>query len=56
MLRLALAFILIALLAAVFGFGLVAGAAFATARVIFGIFLVLAVLSLLFGYRSVPLD
>jgi uncharacterized membrane protein YtjA (UPF0391 family) len=56
MLRLALVFVLIALLAAVFGFGLVAGASFAAARILFGIFLVLAVLSLLFGYRSEPLD
>jgi len=46
----------IALLAAVFGFGLVAGTVFAAARIIFVVFLVLAVLSLLFGYRRVPLD
>jgi uncharacterized membrane protein YtjA (UPF0391 family) len=56
MLRLALVFVLIALLAAVFGFGLVAGESFPAARIIFVIFLVLAVLCLLFGYRRVPLD
>jgi uncharacterized membrane protein YtjA (UPF0391 family) len=47
MLNWALAFLLIALLAAVLGFGGVAVAAGGIARILFGIFLVLFVLSLL---------
>jgi uncharacterized membrane protein YtjA (UPF0391 family) len=56
MLRLALIFVLIALLAAVFGFGLVADTRFAAARVVFVVSAVLAVLCLILGYRRVPLD
>lgn len=47
MLRLAVAFLIIALIAGLFSFGLVANMAFDAARILFFIFLVLAVLSLL---------
>ena len=44
---LALAFLIIAIIAALFGFGLIAGTAFAAAKVVFWIFLILFVISLL---------
>jgi len=44
MLRLALAFLVIALIAALFGFGGVASMSFEAARILFFIFLILAVL------------
>src|SRR2546423_193866 len=47
MLRLALAFLVVALVAALFGFGMVADLSFEAAKVLFFIFLVLAVLSVL---------
>ncbi|HYT88981.1 MAG TPA: DUF1328 family protein [Gemmataceae bacterium] len=56
MLRLALIFLLIALLSGLFGFGLVADMAFQAARILFVVFLVLAVLTLIVGYQNVPLD
>lgn len=49
MLRLALGLFLVALLAALFGFDLVAGMSYGMARIAFFIFLVLAVLSLVGG-------
>jgi uncharacterized membrane protein YtjA (UPF0391 family) len=49
MLRLAVLFFIIALIAGLFGFGLVAGVAYDAARIFFFVFLVLAILSLLFG-------
>jgi uncharacterized membrane protein YtjA (UPF0391 family) len=52
MLRLALLFLVIALIAGFLGFGLVANLSFEAARLVFGIFIVLAVLffvSSLFG-------
>ena len=53
MLRLAIVFLVVALLAGLFGFGLVAGVAYDAAKILFFIFLVLAVLSLLGGmFRS----
>jgi len=55
MLRYAISFFLIALVAAFFGFGLVAGIAFDAAKIIFFVFLVLAVISLFTGYRR-PID
>jgi uncharacterized membrane protein YtjA (UPF0391 family) len=55
-LRLALIFLLTALLAGLFGFVLVADGAFGAARLLFVLFLVLAVLALLLGYRSAPAD
>ncbi len=55
MLRLALMFLVIALVAAVFGFGLVAGMAFEGAKIFFFIFVVLAVLAFIGGaLRSPP--
>jgi uncharacterized membrane protein YtjA (UPF0391 family) len=49
MLGLAAFFLIVALIAAVFGFGLVASAAAGIAKIIFWIFLVLFVLSLVFN-------
>lgn len=55
MLRLALIFLVLALLAALFGFGLVANFAYGAAKILFFVFLVLAVLSYLGGnFRRVP--
>jgi uncharacterized membrane protein YtjA (UPF0391 family) len=55
MLRLAILFLVIALIAALFGFGLVAGTSIAIAKILFFIFLVLAVLSFLGGaFRGSP--
>jgi uncharacterized membrane protein YtjA (UPF0391 family) len=52
MLRLAIAFLVIALIAAVFGFGGVADYSWAGAKILFVVFLVLAVLSFLgHGFR-----
>ncbi len=49
MLGLALTFLLIALLAGLFGFGLVAGASYGIAKVLFFVFLVLFIISLISG-------
>jgi uncharacterized membrane protein YtjA (UPF0391 family) len=49
MLGLALTFLLIALLAGLFGFGLVAGMSFKIAQVLFFVFLVLFIISLISG-------
>lgn len=49
MLRLALLFLVIALIAAVFSFGLIADMSYVVARVMFVIFLVLAILAFLGG-------
>jgi uncharacterized membrane protein YtjA (UPF0391 family) len=55
MLRLAILFLVIALVAALFGFGVFAGIAFSAAKILFFIFLVLAVLSFLGrAFRSPP--
>jgi uncharacterized membrane protein YtjA (UPF0391 family) len=52
MLRFAILFLVIALIAGLFGFGLVAGTAIEAAKVIFVVFLVLCVLSFLaHGFR-----
>jgi uncharacterized membrane protein YtjA (UPF0391 family) len=56
MLRLAVVFLVIALVAALVGFGSVAGFAWEGAKILFFIFLVLAVLSLFMGYRGRPMD
>jgi uncharacterized membrane protein YtjA (UPF0391 family) len=50
MLRLAVAFLVVALIAGLFSFGFVAGIALEAARMLFFIFLVLFVVSLLTGY------
>lgn len=51
MLSWALMFLVIALVAGLFGFGLVGGMAYGAAKICFFIFLVLAVISLLTGKR-----
>lgn len=51
MLTWALTFLIIALLAGLFGFGLVGGIAYGAARICFFVFLILAVVSLLTGRR-----
>ena len=55
MLSWALTFLVIALLAGVFGFGIVGGMAYGAARICFFVFLVLAVVSMLTGRRA-PLE
>jgi len=52
MLQLAIACLVIALVAAVLGFGGIAGSFVGIAQIVFVIFLVLAVLSFIFGRRS----
>lgn len=54
MLRLAIMFFVIALIAAFFGFGLVAGMAYDVAKILFFVFIVLAVLSFLGGLLRTP--
>ena len=55
MLRAAIAFLVIALIAAIFGFGGVYAAATDIAKILFFVFIVLAVLSFLGGsFRSPP--
>ena len=50
MLRLAVVFLVVALVAALFGFGGVAGTAMAGARILFFVFVVLFLVSALVGY------
>jgi uncharacterized membrane protein YtjA (UPF0391 family) len=52
MLGLAVLFFIIAIIAALFGFGLVAGVAVEAAKIFFFVFIVLAVLSLLGGLAT----
>jgi uncharacterized membrane protein YtjA (UPF0391 family) len=54
MLRLAILFLVIALIASLFGFGLVGGLAFEAAKILFFVFIVLAVLSFLGGALRTP--
>jgi uncharacterized membrane protein YtjA (UPF0391 family) len=55
MLRAALAFLVIALIAALFGFGIIAGTSIEIAKILFFVFLVLAVISLIGGaFRGTP--
>ena len=55
MLRLAVIFLVIALIAALFGFGLVASVSYDAAKILFFIFIVLAILSFLGGaFRAPP--
>ncbi|MFN7290563.1 MAG: DUF1328 domain-containing protein [Pirellula sp.] len=53
MLQLAITFLVIALVAAVLGFGGVAGSFMGVAKILFIVFLVLAVVSFLFGRRRI---
>jgi uncharacterized membrane protein YtjA (UPF0391 family) len=55
MLSWALTFLVIALIAAVLGFGVVAGTAASIAQVLFFVFLVLFVVSLIFGRGRAPI-
>lgn len=54
MLRWAVIFLVVAIIAAVFGFGGIAAAATDIARILFFLFLVLFVLALVFGMRTAP--
>jgi uncharacterized membrane protein YtjA (UPF0391 family) len=55
MLRLAILFVVIALLAALFGFGFVASMSYDAAKILFFIFLVLAIVALISGAtRGIP--
>lgn len=54
MLRLALVFLVVALIAALFGFGMVAGLAYDAAKIFFFIFIVLAVLAFIGGALRSP--
>jgi uncharacterized membrane protein YtjA (UPF0391 family) len=57
MLRLAIAFLLVALVAALFGFNLITGYTYDAARLMFFVFLVLAVVSFLAdAFRGRSLD
>jgi uncharacterized membrane protein YtjA (UPF0391 family) len=56
MLRWAILFLIVALIAGLFGFGLVSGMAYGAAKVLFFVFLVLFVISLIFGYSRGPGD
>lgn len=53
MLRYAVIFFVVAIIAAIFGFGGLAGTASGIAQILFVGFLILAVLSLIFGRRTV---
>lgn len=52
MLRLALVFFIIAIIAAVFGFGVIVGSAMTLAKIFFYIFVVLFLVSLIVGFLS----
>ena len=52
MLRLSLLFLIVALIAALFGFGVIEGYSLMAAKVLFFVFLVMFVVSLVMGGRS----
>ena len=54
MLRLAILFLVIAMIAGLFGFGLVGSMAWSAAKILFFVFIVLAVLSFLGGALRTP--
>jgi uncharacterized membrane protein YtjA (UPF0391 family) len=54
MLTWALAFLAIAVIAALFGFGVIASASAGIAQIIFFVFIALFVLSLIFGFVRTP--
>jgi uncharacterized membrane protein YtjA (UPF0391 family) len=56
MLRMAIVFLIIALIAAFMGFGFVADFSYSAAKILFFVFLVLAILSLIGGAIRRPLD
>jgi uncharacterized membrane protein YtjA (UPF0391 family) len=51
MLHYAVVFFVVALIAAVFGFGGIAAGAVGIAKILFVVFLIMAVVSFLFGYK-----
>jgi uncharacterized membrane protein YtjA (UPF0391 family) len=53
MLGLAILFLVIALVAGLFGFGLIAGTALGIAKILFFVFLILFLMALIFGRRRV---
>lgn len=53
MLRMALVFLIVAMISAVLGFGLIADFSFDAAKILFFVFLVLFVISLITGRRRV---
>ncbi len=54
MLRWAIIFLIVALIAALFGFTTVAGTAYGAAQILFVVFLILFLASLILGYRGRP--
>jgi uncharacterized membrane protein YtjA (UPF0391 family) len=54
MLRWAVLFLIVAIVAAVFGFGGIAAAATDIARILFFVFVVLFIIALVMGYRRPP--
>lgn len=56
MLRWAIIFLIIAIVAAIFGFGGVAAVATEAARILFFVFLALFIAALIFGRRPPPLE
>jgi uncharacterized membrane protein YtjA (UPF0391 family) len=52
MLHYAVVFLVIALIAALFGFGGIAAGAVGIAKVLFGVFLVMAIVAFVFGLRG----
>ncbi|QTH71389.1 DUF1328 family protein [Pseudoalteromonas xiamenensis] len=54
MLSWAVTFLILALIAAALGFGGIAGAAAGMAKILFFIFVILTVISFIFGRRKVP--
>jgi len=57
MLRLAIVFLIVAMIAALFGFGLIADFSFDAAKIMFFVFLVLAVVSFIAdAFRGRPVD
>ncbi len=54
MLSWSITFLVIAIIAAVLGFGGIAGTATEIAKILFGVFLILFIVSLLFGKRVPP--
>lgn len=52
MARYAIGFFIVAMIAGLMGFGVVGNMAYGAAKICFGVFLVLAVLSIVFGRRA----
>jgi len=54
MLKWAVVFLIIAIVAAVFGFGVLSGAAATIAEILFVVFLIFLIISFIFGWRGRP--